>query len=301
MDIRQLKYFVEIVQSDCNMTRAAKHLFVSQSALSQIISSFEEAHNLDLFYRERGRLVGLTPIGHKYYKYALEMIGLHDRMMTTIHNESRKLNNVVRIGLPSIVLRTRLTNVVLDLRKTYPDVNLEIIEGGCQFLYERLDEGDVDLAILMDPIRRTGEFQDQVLIHDKFVVFMDPNNPLAKKKKVTWDEVNQMPIAIFNESFSTNRLVMDQFAQRQMKPEIFVHSSSWEYLIDLVKGNEIITILPLSTYHLMNSDQIIYREFKKDLPFNIYLSRKKYEAYPTSHNLLYDWIKNYIDQQVISG
>ncbi|MCR8968418.1 LysR family transcriptional regulator substrate-binding protein [Facklamia sp. 7083-14-GEN3] len=228
------------------------------------------------------------------------MINLHDRMMTTIHNESRKLNNVVRIGLPSIVLRTRFANIVLDLRETYPEVKLEIIEGGCQFLYEKLEEGDIDLAILMEPIRRTGKFQDQVLIQDKFVVFMDPNNPLANKEKVTWDEVNQMPIAIFNETFSTNHLVMDQFAQRKMKPEVFIHSSSWEYLIDIVKGNEIITILPLSTYHLMNSEQIIYREFKKDLPFEIYLSRKNYKAYPSSQDLLYKWIKNYIDQQVVS-
>ncbi|MGX7107881.1 LysR family transcriptional regulator [Facklamia miroungae] len=298
MDIRQLKYFVEIVQSDCNMSKAAKHLFVSQSALSQIISTFEEANNLSLFYRERGRLVGLTPIGHKYYKYALEMIGLYDRMMTTIHNESRKLNNVVRIGLPSIVLRTKLTNIVLDLPKDLPDLKLEIIEGGCQFLYERLEEGDIDLAILMDPIRRNGDFQDQVIIQDQFVVFMDPANPLTKKKKVTWDDVNKVPIAIFNDSFSTNHLVMDQFAQRQMKPEIFIHSSSWEYLVDLVKGNEIVTILPLSTYPLINSDQIVYREFKKNLPFDIYLSRKNYEVYPSSHNLLFDWLKKYVSQQV---
>lgn len=160
MDIRQLKYFIEIVDANCNMSKAAKRLFMSQSALSQVIVNFENNHKIALFHREKGRLVGLTPIGHLYYKYALEVTNLYDQMEATLEKEAKKLSKVVKLGLPSILLRTTLAQFIMEMRNKHPDITIEISEAGCHILSKGLDRNRIDLAFLCDPLPARDPAED---------------------------------------------------------------------------------------------------------------------------------------------
>ena len=52
MDFRQLEYILEIAKEN-NITRAAKNLFISQSALNQQLLKLEQELGVQLFYRSR--------------------------------------------------------------------------------------------------------------------------------------------------------------------------------------------------------------------------------------------------------
>lgn len=56
MDIKQLKYFVEIVQHK-SMTEAANQLYMSQSTLSKAVRDLEKEFNTSLFTRQNRRLI----------------------------------------------------------------------------------------------------------------------------------------------------------------------------------------------------------------------------------------------------
>ena len=63
MDIRHLRYFVSIVDNDFNLSRASLNLYISQPALSMMISDFENKEGVQLFKRAQGKIVGLTYVG----------------------------------------------------------------------------------------------------------------------------------------------------------------------------------------------------------------------------------------------
>lgn len=74
MDIRHLRYFVSIVDNDFNLSRASQNLYVSQPALSMMITEFENRENIQIFKRASGKIIGLTFAGENYYRDAKEVI-----------------------------------------------------------------------------------------------------------------------------------------------------------------------------------------------------------------------------------
>ena len=81
MDIRKLTFFTTIVDHAYNLTRASKHLHISQPALSQLVREFEELEQVELFLRHHGRLTGLTDAGQQFYEDALSVLRGHQQMM----------------------------------------------------------------------------------------------------------------------------------------------------------------------------------------------------------------------------
>ena len=84
VDIRQMKYFIQVVRCGYNLSRASGQLFLSQPALSKAISEVEQSLGSRLFHRNKGRLVALTPIGGLVYNNALEVVDLYDRKVAEI-------------------------------------------------------------------------------------------------------------------------------------------------------------------------------------------------------------------------
>ena len=62
IDIQKLMYLHAIVENNFNITTAANKLFISQPALSQMISTLEHDEDFNLFVRHKGRICGLTYI-----------------------------------------------------------------------------------------------------------------------------------------------------------------------------------------------------------------------------------------------
>lgn len=82
MDFQMLKYFNIIVEKE-SISKAAKMLHITQSALSQMISNMEAFMGVKLFLRSN-RGVKATKEGLIFYEYAKKMLGDYERMMCTI-------------------------------------------------------------------------------------------------------------------------------------------------------------------------------------------------------------------------
>lgn len=89
MDIKQIRYFIAIVENHFNLSQAAELLYVSQPTLSMMINDFEKRENVKLFKRKRGRIIGLTYLGDNYYKDAQKVLSLYDDMFLKLHDHSK--------------------------------------------------------------------------------------------------------------------------------------------------------------------------------------------------------------------
>src|SRR5688572_30574836 len=66
MTLQQLRYLAEVVKQDLNISRAAHTLHVSQPGLSRQVQLLEHELGVELFVRNRRRLVRLSPAGAEY-------------------------------------------------------------------------------------------------------------------------------------------------------------------------------------------------------------------------------------------
>lgn len=96
MEIKQLKYFIEVAKRE-HLSEAALELDIAQSAISRQISHLESELNVTLFKRE-GRNIHLTDDGHKLLVEANKIVEQAEDTVRLFHNQSETNHYVIRIG-----------------------------------------------------------------------------------------------------------------------------------------------------------------------------------------------------------
>jgi DNA-binding transcriptional LysR family regulator len=149
MDIKQLKNFVEIVESNFNISETSKKIHISQPALSKMILSFEREENIELFERSNGRLQSLTPAGENFYYNAIELLKQYEEMMEGLRDASSKMKGKIKIGIPPLVNTVFFNEIIPKLIMENPNIQFDIIETGAFKLQKSLILQEIDIAVLL--------------------------------------------------------------------------------------------------------------------------------------------------------
>ncbi len=299
MDIIQLGYFVNIVECGCNLSLAARKIHITQSALSQMINNFESEEELLLFYRKSGRLEELTPSGKKLYHYAVELLAMYQEMQDMVRKESSKQKGTIRVGIPSLILRVFFSDFFPQFIAEHPEIEIEVIEAGCNELRQMFIRKDLDYAILIEPTSLDiKSFEEQVIQIDEITAFMAPDHPLANQAMLRWSKLSEYPLATFNSTFVTHELVKNKLADYAPTAKIVFTSSSWDYLMNTTHHANTVTILPSPIRRYYEKTEVIEKKFKDPIPFNIMLCRPIKSAYSTVENLLYENMLRYFYQPI---
>lgn len=98
MDIRSLRYFVEVVQLN-GFSRAADSLFVTQPAISRSIKKLEDELGYTLLIREVDG-VKLTEEGDILLAHAKQILSQFGCMKKALQERSGPISGVLPVGLP---------------------------------------------------------------------------------------------------------------------------------------------------------------------------------------------------------
>jgi len=254
LDINHFAYFVTIVECDCNLSKAAKKIHISQSALSKILTTFEQEEGVLLFHRQNGRLNKLTEVGEIFLNACQDITSIYSGALKQIRRVSTITKGKVRVGIPPLIVTALFATCLSDFRNTYPEIDLDIIEYGAEELKRRFHDGELDFAVLLAPINFKTATK-YALRTDELVAFVSKNHKFAEKESLSWKDLDKEPIAIFNESFSINRLLTERFEIEKISPNLVLKSGSWDFLIESVMSSDLITILPKPIYSYVYSDE----------------------------------------------
>jgi len=298
MDVRQLRYFITIIDCNCNLLEASKKIHISQPALSQMIKSFETNENVILFERSHGRLQGLSPIGKIFYNDALQIVKRHDTMMEQLRADSTKLKGNIKIGIPPLVLSVVFSELMSRLIIDNPDIHIEIVEIGAYELKKSLILHEIDIAILLGPTKMSDNIIEEVLLaEDELCAFMDKNHTLAFENGISWSQIHQLPMAMFNENFMIRHQLNEEFKTQQIKPNITITSGNWDFLLRSVINNSLITILPAPVFDYFPNDKIIRKQFDQPIDWHILMCRNKKKTYSRIEDYIFKEILNHFDIQ----
>lgn len=299
LDINQMNYLINIVECGCNLSLAAKKIHISQSALSQFVTNFENDEEVLLFNRKNGRLEGLTDSGEKVYRHSLDIIQKYNEMQEVIQRESSKQKGTIRVGLPSLILRVYFAEFFPTFALQNPDIQIEITEGGSNELRQMLLNNDLDYAILIDPTSLDPKGYEQNVIQiDEMTAFMDIRHPLSEKELLEWRDLDGYPLATFNKSFTTYELISTKLKKEKVEGQIRFTSSSWDYLIEATRDNDIVTILPRPVDQYTNTESFKVTHFRDFVPFNFFLIRPIKDKYGEVETIVYETILNYFYQPI---
>ncbi len=145
MDLRQMRYFAAVAE-ELSFSRASDRLNISQSALSRQIQLFEEELGVRLFDR-LGRTIALTPAGHDLVHRCQTLLSGADAITRRAGELAGGSAGRLRIGATPQTLESVLAKFLPTFKKSFPDVEITLVEDGSARLSERLLRGQLDLAI----------------------------------------------------------------------------------------------------------------------------------------------------------
>lgn len=181
MDIRVLKYFVQVAKSR-NFTRAAEQLYISQPALSKMIKKLEAELGVSLFdVRPSG--VNLTDYGQELYRRALPLIAEFDSLTNFVEELQTTPTGKLRVGVTPMIATLFMVDIVTEFSRVWPEIELQIVEDGSIALRRSLLEGELDLILCITGEQVPG-LRDTVLFEDEMVTVVSTENALAQYDKI---------------------------------------------------------------------------------------------------------------------
>jgi DNA-binding transcriptional LysR family regulator len=154
MELHQLVYF-EAVARHQHFTRAAGELRVAQPSVSQQIRKLEGELGAPLFHRTR-RGAELTEAGRLLLPRARAALEELAAARAEVQSLSALERGTLRVGAPPSVGTHVFPSALALFKARYPGIALVFREGGSLSLVQRLVEGELDLAVVIQASRDRG-------------------------------------------------------------------------------------------------------------------------------------------------
>ena len=242
MDLRGIRYFVQIAELG-SITRAAQHLRVAQPALSRHIHAVEEELGVPLLVRlPRG--VRLTTAGRQFLDHCQRIVRELSRAQDELRSGGAVAQGRVILGVSPTTGPLLLPGVVERMRRQCPQISLKVVDGFSNQLYDWLQAGRADVAVLTNPVNsRTVKVTP--LISEPVVVYAKAQ-PRGGKRFFTVADLARTPVV----STEAIRLIADEQLQRyKARVRVEAEIDSVEAIRRLVLRGTSMALMPVSTFH----------------------------------------------------
>lgn len=153
LDIQSVRSFVKVAELG-SFTRASNILNLTQPAISQQIRRMEELLGVELFSRSN-KSIFLTLDGEKLLNYAHDLIAVNDKVGTLFAADQHKA--VVTMGLPEHFCESILPQIISSMTAALPHVQLVVKVARSALLNESVDNGTIDLGLVIEEAERVQE------------------------------------------------------------------------------------------------------------------------------------------------
>ena len=130
-----------------NITRVAHLHYMSQPAMTKRIRRIEEELGSELILRSQ-KGITFTPAGELAVEYCQKFLELNARMRNSIHQASGTVSGSLVIGSSLNFSRYRLPTALKKYQELYPQVDIVIVTGRSDFLYQQLLDNRIAVAIV---------------------------------------------------------------------------------------------------------------------------------------------------------
>ena len=249
MDLKQLKYFVTIVEEK-NISSAAKKLFMSQPPLSSQMNLLEEELGTILFIRGK-KEISLTEAGKILYERSKSLLKLADITKEELIDNNLARTGVIRIGVVSSVEDFFISNWLKNFNL---DLNFEFYEENTYKLLEKLKNNEIELAIIRTPFNTN--FKVIPLIEESLVAF---GSNFVDNEYTTLKELSNMNLCIYRRWYD---LLKEEYSKKHLNFSAKYVNDDARTSLSLAKNNLATAIVPESIVKSIDIDKKRIRKIK---------------------------------------
>lgn len=256
MELKHLTSFVAVADQ-LSFVRAAGQLHISQPALTGQIQKLEEELGVQLLTRNR-RTVRLTEVGKIFLEEARATLARARQAADRAQKAARGEVGRLRISFVSSAALEVVPRIVVEFRKQYPEVTLDLVNLQTVSQVDELLEKTVDIGFLRLPL--SNDKLNITAIHrEEFVVILHKGHRLAKKKRLRLAELRDEPFVAYARRWAPGFFdsVMQMCAREGFSPTIAQETGEMYTAIALVAAGAGAAIVPQSVARAQSGNIVI--------------------------------------------
>ena len=225
MTLTQLRYIITVANSG-SMSEAARSLFIAQPSLSASVKELETEIGMELF-RRTNRGISLTPEGEEFIGYARQVVEQYELM------ESKYIDQTTVKKKFSVSMQhyTFAVNAFVEMVKQFGmnEYEFAVRESRTYDVIEDVSNFKSEIGILyvndfnrkvLEKMFKERDLEFHEILNCHIYVYLAKNHPLANKKLITMQELQDYPCLSFdqgnNNSFYFAEEVLSTYDYKQL-------------------------------------------------------------------------------------
>lgn len=241
MELHQLRYFLAVARTK-NFSRAAEQCHVAQPSLSQQIMKLEDELGERLFERTK-REVALTPAGDLLTAHAERVLAEVDLACAGVRELRGLVRGRVALGVLPTVAPYFLPQRLRTFSAKFPAVEVVVHEDTTDRLAAAVLAKEVDLALVSPPVERKGLVAEE-FFDEKLLVALPAAHPLAKKRRLTLDDLEQEAFILMKEGHCLAGQALQFCRLNGFAPRVSFRSAQIETVLAFVAKGWGVSVVP---------------------------------------------------------
>jgi LysR family transcriptional activator of glutamate synthase operon len=247
MELRQLRYFVEVAERE-HVSEAAEHLHIAQSAISRQISRLEDELGVVLF-EKIGRNIQLTPIGKIFLIHAKTAIQAIEYAKYQIEEFLDPEHGSIKIGFPTSLSTHLLPTVISAFKDEQPNIGFHLRQGSYSSLKEAVKNREIGLAFLGPIPTNDPDIEGHILFTENISALLPITHPLAERKSVRLSDLRNDPFVLFPKGYIFHTIALEACKAAGFTPNIASEGEDMDSIKGLVSAGIGVSLLPDSTFY----------------------------------------------------
>lgn len=236
MELTDLRVFIEVAELG-SITAAANKIHRVPSGVTTRIQHLEDEIGINLFERIGKKMI-ISSDGQVFLDYAKRIVCLADESVEVIGNFADR--GKLRIGTMDSVA-FRFLKDFSKYHSRYPDVKLSLISGTASELIAKVKNGDLDIAIVLDPSKE-ADLTSELIIEDEVCLISDLQHPVIKNQ----ESIGTSSILAFRLGCPYRYKLEEWLKSANVVPSRIVEIHSYHAMIGCVVAGMGIAVVPKS-------------------------------------------------------
>jgi DNA-binding transcriptional LysR family regulator len=243
MQLHQLRYVVTIAEEG-RFTRAAARLHVAQPSVSSAVAALEHELGTPLFHRDRAEIT-LTGAGEVFLPWARQVLADCEAGAAAVRDLLGLHRGRLVLGATPSLTTNLLPAVLARFHGDHPGIELVLHEAGSQDLVERLEQGEMDVAVVILPVNRPP-VESSPLLEEELVLAVSPSHPLARRRSIRVSELEHVPLVMFKDGYDLREATLQACRQAGFSPVMAMQGLEMDGALAIAAAGVAAAVVPES-------------------------------------------------------
>ena len=269
-----VKYMIFQKVAECgSFTKASLELNMTQSAVSHAIGSLEKSMDFALFSREKSQ-IKLTYEGSKILDYVNILLASERKLLRKINDIKELDEGLIRIGSFSGASNRFIPPIIKSVQNEYPNIHIEIKEGSYKEIRNWLDNGEIDIAFMVENYVNDKDFS-RLLFKDEILAVLPQKYKTIYKSYFDIKDLEKLPFILPDNL--CDKFVENVFRNHNVTPNIVYKIRLNSTVFSMIEEDLGVSFAAESNLHKLNYD-FITLPFKERIYRHVYLITNEAEA-----------------------